>query len=372
MRIEILSLNNWRNYDHLQLAFDPNFNILAGANGEGKTNLLEAISYLANGRSFRTHNESELVRFGEDSLAAAAVINNRLGETRIKIRFVTASRSREMSVNNVYTPRSLYLRNLTTVLFTPEDLQLVKGAPHQRRRFIDEEIIKISPVYEHHLGRYQQVLRQRNSLLKNIRFNKETVAGLSGWDEQLALLGGAIIVRRRSIIHRLSLLARLAHRRLSGRLEILDLAYSTPLPVKEDASEEEVAGALLFALKKAKEEELRLGQTLVGPHRDDLTLKINGREARVFASQGQQRTLVLSLKLAELELIKGETGEFPVLLFDDVFSELDARRRQQLLLALNGKVQTFVSVAEPEKTGRVRGILFQIEGGKVKRLDAGI
>ncbi len=367
MRIDSLSLKNWRNYSRLQLGFDRNLNIIAGANGQGKTNLLEAISYLANGRSFRTRNEDELVRFGEINLSAAATVKNRRGEYKVSISFSAPSRSKEISVNGVAVARSVFLGNFNTVLFTPGDLLMVKGPPQLRRRFVDEEIIKLFPVYEQQLGMYHQVLRQRNFLLKNIRFNKDKWSELSGWDEQLARLGASIMVRRRATIHRLGLLARLAHRRLSGGTEELDLGYLSSLPVREDAGEEETGNAMLLALRKSKEEELRLGQTLVGPHRDDLALRINGKEARIFASQGQLRTLVLALKLAELELLRAETGEYPVLLFDDVFSELDGRRRQMLLLALEGKVQTFVSGTEPEKIGRYNGTcsFFTVEGGEV-------
>lgn len=370
MRIDSLALKNWRNYKGLQLWFDRNLNVLAGANGQGKTNLLEAISYLANAKSFRTRDESELVMFGENRLVATAGIRNRLGDNKLSISFNSEARSRETAVNGVSLARGSYLGNFITVLFTPEDLLLVKGGPQHRRRFIDDEIAKISPLYEHQLLKYNQVLRQRNHLLKTIRFLKERGSELTGWDEQLALLGSAVVVKRRTTVYRLGLLARLVHRRLSGGAEDLYLGYDTSLPAKEDAGGEEIAKAMLLALKQKREEELRLGQTLVGPHRDDLVLRINGKEARVFASQGQQRTLVLALKLAELEFIKGETGEFPVLLFDDVFSELDVRRRQMLLEVLDGKVQTFVSGTEPGKIGRFKGVLFRVEGGGVSFFDS--
>ncbi len=369
MRIEELSLRNYRNYQSLDLKPDGNLNIFVGANAQGKTNLLEALTFLAAGKSFRSsRNENEMTLWGEDFFTVAGKVKHRYGENRLKISYEIKTKKKNFSVNGGIQPKSIYAGKFTAVLFTPEDLDLVKGAPGQRRSFIDEEICKVSPPYEYRLARYQQIVRQRNHLLRMLRHKALTSDELSGWNEQLAPLAAAIILKRFSTVRRLGLLARLIHRRLTGMKESFELSYSSSLPVGEEAGEREIIDTVFESLENNKENEARLGQTLVGPHRDDLVLKLNGRDARLFASQGQQRTLVLALKMAELEFIKGEKGEFPVLLFDDVFSELDEVRRRLLVEAIDGRVQTFITATEIEKMGKLQacGKVFTVSAGEVK------
>lgn len=247
-------------------------------------------------------------------------------------------------------------------------MAIVKGSPSNRRKFIDDEICKVSPIYEDDMNRYQHVIRQRNFLLKTHRKKILGSEELASWNEQLAPLAAKIVSRRISVIHRLGLLSRLAQRRLTGRTESLEISYLSTFAAENSADLAELKESFLKKLSEKKEQEARLGQTLIGPHRDDFQIFLNGREARLFASQGQQRTLVLSLKMAELEFIKGETGEFPVLLFDDVFSELDEERRIALLDAIDGRVQTFITGTEADKMGKrkVAGQIFQVTHGEVK------
>ncbi|MDW7650874.1 MAG: DNA replication/repair protein RecF [Bacillota bacterium] len=367
MRIADLQLRNYRNYSSLNLELDPNLNLLIGANAQGKTNLLESITFLSTGKSFRTRNEGEMVLWDEKQCAVAGKIVSRPGTEKLKVVYDAQSKLKEYSANGVTMPRSAFTGKLICVLFTPEDLSLVKGAPHVRRKYFDEEISKISPLYEHETGRYQHIVRQRNTLLKIHRERILHSEELAGWNEQLADKAAKIIQRRMNAIHKISLLARLAQRNLTGRDESLEITYLTTDRIRQASTPEDIRQAILDELENKKKEEARLGQTLVGPHRDDMVFTINGMNARLYASQGQQRTLVLALKLAELEFIKGETGDFPVLLFDDVFSELDEKRRKLLVETIDGRVQTFITGTEAEKTGNLKhsGRTFTITRGEV-------
>jgi DNA replication and repair protein RecF len=371
LRIEAVGLRNFRNYKSLDLRFDRNINIFLGANAQGKTNLLEALTFLAAARSFRTRNESEMVLWGEPFCFTSGKVVHRYGESILKVTYNAEAKKKTFNINGKEVNKAAFLHKFTTVVFTPEDLDLVKGAPQQRRRFIDEEICKVSPVYENRLSRYQQVVRQRNYLLRMHRQKALDSDELAGWNEQLAQLAAAIMVERMSVVRRLGLLARLIHRRLTAREESLDIYYRTTLPVDEETAESDIITAVFEAMQQNRENEARHGQTLVGPHRDDLMMKLNGREARLFASQGQQRTLVLALKMAELEFIKGEKGEFPVLLFDDVFSELDQKRRELLLDTIDGRVQTFITGTEMGKIGNMKAAcsVFSVSGGEVKIIE---
>ncbi|MCR3923593.1 MAG: DNA replication and repair protein RecF [Firmicutes bacterium] len=227
-------------------------------------------------------------------------------------------------------------------------------------------------VYEHELHRYQQIVRQRNQLLK---FHREKILNspeLESWNEQLAKQGARVIEKRMFATHRIGLLARLAHRSLTGRDETLDVEYLSSIPKELDTQASETEMALLQGLKEKGKHEARVGQTLLGPHRDDILFSINKKNARLFASQGQQRTLVLALKLAELEFIKGESGEFPILLFDDVFSELDDKRRRLLVETIEGRVQTLITGTAAERLGvfKSAGKIFTVHGGEVKLFDS--
>jgi len=368
LRIETLFLHNFRNYSRLQLSFDNHLNLFIGANAQGKTNLLEAINFLATGKSHRTRNEEEVVLWGADGCSVAAKVGYLYGEGALKIAYLAAEKKKTYSVNGLTQKKSALSGKLTTVIFTPEDLAIVKGSPSNRRKFLDDEISKVSPVYEDDMNRYQHVLRQRNFLLKTHRKKILDSEELGSWNEQLAPLAAKIVSRRISVIHRLGLLSRLAQRRLTGRTESLDINYLSSFGAEISTDLPELKELFLKKLAEKKEQEARLGQTLIGPHRDDFQIFLNGREARLFASQGQQRSLVLSLKMAELEYIKGETGEFPVLLFDDVFSELDEQRRFALLEAIDGRVQTFITGTEADKMTRTKvpGKMFLVAHGEVK------
>lgn len=367
MRIEGLKLFRFRNYSRMELNLDMNLNLFVGENAQGKTNLLEAIAFLATGKSFRSRNDSDLVQWGETSCQVSATVDSRQGRQTLQITSDLALNKKTYSCGGVSADRKSYLGHLVPILFTPEDLSLVKGSPQGRRRFFDEEISKIYPLYEYELVRYQQIVRQRNFLLKRYREKSLDMQEMESWNEQLVSQAVKVLTKRLTAIHRIGLLARLTHRNLTGRDESLEISYcpSAELPVSGDTNQ--MGEALRQRIQEKKREEARVGQTLVGPHRDDIMFSINGKNARLYASQGQQRTLVLALKLAELEYVKGETGEYPVLLFDDVFSELDERRRRLLVETIDGRVQTFITGTEAEKLGTFRhaGKLLTVSRGEV-------
>lgn len=368
MRIDGLCLQNFRNYAKLQITLDPNVNIFVGANAQGKTNLLEAVAFLSSLRSFRTKSEEELVSWGEKKCCVTGDLSSKQTRERLCVTYNAGSRKKEFSSNGVSLTRSEYAGRLIPVIFTPEDLAIVKGPPQLRRKYLDEELVKIFPVYEYELTRYNHIVRQRNQLLKTYRERILGSVELESWNEHVALQGAKILHKRFSAIHRISLLARLTHRSLTGTKETLEVVYLPSVSVGETDGQAEMKEALLRSLKEKGREEARFGQTLAGPHRDDLSFNINGKNARLYASQGQQRTLILALKLAELEYIRGETGEFPLLLFDDVFSELDEKRRCFLLEAIDGRIQTFITGTEAEKIGTLKkaGRLFCVDGGEVR------
>ena len=365
MHIESLRLHNFRNYGRLELPLDERLNFFVGENAQGKTNLLEALFYAATGRSFRTRNDGELVRWGQDGFEIAVRVVHKRGAEQLHLLYRQNPKEKLYSSNGLQLSRSEYLGRFYPVLFTPEDLAIVKGSPQQRRKFFDEQISKIYPLYEAELKRFSRILRQRNRLLR--QGEGVGLPELESWDEQLAVLGARIMQRRLFALRRLSLLSRLTHRRLTGGEETLVLRYRAAIPLQQGAGEAELKEGILAALREQARQEARLGQTLVGPHRDDIEFLINGKSAHLFASQGQQRTLVLALKLAEIEYIRGESGEFPLLLLDDVFSELDARRRKLLVESIEGKVQTMVTATAAERFALFRrsGRLFAITRGEV-------
>lgn len=370
MWLRELYLANFRNYAALKLFFHPKINVLAGDNAQGKTNLLESLSFLASGRSFRTRSETEAVFWGKNACAVGGVVSCATGERRLKISMDLTTKIKKYSIDCVTKERQDYLGKLITVLFTPDDLQLVKGGPQGRRKYLDEEISKVSPRYEAELARYQHLLRQRNQFLRMHGRKRPSRAEMESWDEELAKAASVLLRKRVAVVQRLSLLARLALRRLTGGAENLEISYLSTVPFAETADEKKLSDAIIAGLATTFERELSFGITLLGPHRDDLLFTLNRRDARHYSSQGQKRTLVLALKLAELEFIKGETGEFPVLLFDDVFSELDETRRRLLLEAVDGRAQTFVTGTEAKRLrelGRY-GDVFRISGGEVQNI----
>ncbi|SHJ79471.1 DNA replication/repair protein RecF [Propionispora hippei] len=371
MRINHLTLHNFRNYADLSLAFSHNINIFLGNNAQGKTNILEAIYIGAMGRSYRTYSDQELIRW-KHSLGRIQLNFSRLDvQNDLAFRFSqgeTKKSNKEITYNGYTIKVKELIGALNVVLFAPEDLTLIKGQPVARRQFIDVEISQASPSYYSQLLTYNRIVTQRNHLLKKIRDNRLNAAMLEPWDEQLIKAAAGITVKRKEAIKKLAMLANLMHRRITASKENLSVAYfMAGMAENEQVADKDLPVWYREQLLKLRQQDIYRGSTGIGPHRDDLVFTVNeGIQLKSFGSQGQQRTAVLALKLAELEFIKSETGEYPVLLLDDVMSELDAERREQLLFFIKDKIQTFVTATDqnyfPEKK---MGHYYYVQNGKV-------
>lgn len=342
-----LRLRDFRNYARVDLAFDSGITAVIGANAQGKSNLLEGVYTAALGRSPRAAADVELVRFGQDrAYVRAEVRDPRSDALEVAVDRTTAEK--RLKVNGVVVRRGQLLGRLAAVLAGPVDGDVIRGAPGARRRVLDAALSQASPSYYFALTRYLRVVRQRNRLLG------EGAGGpaLEPWDRQLVALGAVLVERRRGFVRALAARAAARHARIAGGAEQLDVAYAcTADPQPDDA--QKTAGdecrALERALARSRAEELRRRTSLVGPHRDDLRITVNGIDLRTFGSRGQQHTAALSLRLGEAELLRDELGTWPVLLLDDVLAELDPARRSLLLREIAGpQVLLTHSAAVPE------------------------
>ncbi|MBO8141796.1 MAG: DNA replication/repair protein RecF [Firmicutes bacterium] len=381
MNIRRLLLRDFRNYAELLLEPAGGLNVLVGPNAQGKTNLLESVLVLAVGRSPRAAREDELIRWGRQAAYIAADISRENGTGRLETIIDRAAPRRVIWNGNPLRPGQA-LGIVNAVSFFPDDLHLVKGAPAARRRLLDVLLCQADAVYRRHLSRLVRVLRQRNGQLKALRGQGGGPALLDPWDEQLLAEGVPIMVRRARAVRRLGEHAARLHARISAGREHLQLAYrpfferyspdgppAQALGEGTSALEDPGAVAERFRaeLRMRRHEEIARGVSLIGPHRDDVAFLIGGADARTFASQGQQRTAVLACKLAELAYLQEETGEGPLLLLDDVLSELDEERRTQLLeVAREEQVQAFLT------TTRVQPLPGSLaESARIFRVQAG-
>ncbi|WP_334072710.1 MULTISPECIES: DNA replication/repair protein RecF [Paenibacillus] len=368
MFVKSISLANYRNYEALSLGSFGSVNLMIGRNAQGKTNLLEALLVLALTKSHRTAKDKELISFGSAQATVWAEVERKYGTVGLELRF--SQQGKRAKLNGLEQRKlSDFIGALNAVMFAPEDLEIVKGTPGVRRRFLDMEIGQVQPSYLFHLQQYQKVLVQRNNLLKQAwGAGPEVTTMLEIWNEQLAEHGVKIIKKRKQFIRKLQKWAQQIHEGITGGGENLKLSY---LPSFGEAEEEDEAVLLeqfMIKLSQTKDQEIRRGMTLAGPHRDDLAFHINGNEAQSFGSQGQQRTTALSLKLAEIELIHEEIGEYPILLLDDVLSELDPYRQTQLIETFQSKVQTFITATGIESLNASRlqdASIFHVQEGQV-------
>lgn len=369
MYLEKIRLKNIRNLKDIFLQLDTGTNIFVGGNGQGKTNLMEALYFLGTLTSHRTNISREIIHWDEDS----AFIQVKLikEDTDLKLSLKLTGSGKQARVNDTLLEKVTELvGKFNVVLFSPDDLQLVKGSPAGRRKFLDTEVSQVSSLYRHLLHKYKRIVKQRNNLLKEIRRKQANTDEnmLAVWNEQLVETGSKIIKKRLEVIDKLKILARLAQRRITGGDENLSIDYKQSFS-REFHSEGEINVIFEENLVNNKDREIERGYTLFGPHRDDLILKINDIDIRKFGSQGQQRTVALALKLAELEFMKSEVGEYPVLLLDDVFSELDSFRRSALMEVIVDNIQTFITTTGKQIDGLKdeSGSFFSVEGGKISR-----
>ncbi|GKT04328.1 DNA replication/repair protein RecF [Furfurilactobacillus sp. WILCCON 0119] len=343
MYLESLHLKNFRNYDELDVNFNQGVNVLLGENAQGKTNLLEAIYVLALTRSHRTANDRDLINWQANEALVSGRIHKATTTTPLELTF--SKKGKKAKVNHLEQARlSAYVGNLNVILFAPEDLELVKGSPSVRRHFIDQEFGQMSPKYLYNAGQYRMVLRQRNNYLRQLqRKQAKDLVYLGVLSDQLAAFGAELVAARLDFLDQLADWAKAVHEVISQEREQLAFDYVSQIKATRDASVDELYHVYQEQYEKQQRKEIEQGTTLLGPHRDDLQFLVNGKNVQTFGSQGQQRTTALSVKLAEIDLMKAITGEYPVLLLDDVLSELDDARQTHLLRSIQDKVQTFLT-----------------------------
>ena len=344
MIIDRLQLEHYRNYKQLDLSLTKRTNVIVGNNAQGKTNVLEAIAMLAFAKSHRTNRDRDLVRWDDPFSRIHGTITRQ--ERKVELELRIQERGKKVLVNGIERRKvSEFIGIFNVVLFAPEHLDIVKRGPNERRKFLDMELGQINPTYLHHLMQYTKILAQRNKLLKTMNTQGALVM-LSVWDEQLAEHGAEIIKRRFEFVSKLQQFAEKIHCQIAQNESLtLDYMCSLGASANEREDTDRLTELLLAKLAEAHVLDIARGTTTVGPHRDDLGIAINDRPAAVFASQGQQRTAALSIKLAEIDLIVAYTDQHPVLLLDDVLSELDERRQIHLIEAMDNRVQTIITTA---------------------------
>ncbi|HAJ69721.1 MAG: DNA replication/repair protein RecF [Alkalibacterium gilvum] len=343
MLLKEISLKGYRNYESAAVNFSENINVFLGENAQGKTNMMESIYVLAMARSHRTANDKELIGWEQDFAKVTGKVET--GKTSYPLEIVLSKKGKKARLNHLEQKKlSAYIGHLNVILFAPEDLALVKGSPSVRRKFLDMEMGQMSAIYLYHLVEYQKILKQRNAYLKQNRKNiKIDKTYLSILNEQLAAEGAEVLAERFSFVKRLEKWAQPIHSDISQQKEELELEYASTVTLQSEKDKDLMMQDLLKQYEKNERRELERGTTLTGPHRDDVRFYVNGKNVQTYGSQGQQRTSALSVKLAEIELMKEMTGEYPVLLLDDVLSELDDDRQTHLLKSIQDKVQTFLT-----------------------------
>ena len=361
MRIKKLFLQNFRNYEREEFDFSDGLNVLFGKNGQGKTNCAEAVFYLCTGASLRIRHDKQLIRIGAESANIVAEAENRYGKVTISADIY--ENKREIKINGAKISKNADLMgHLSSVFFSPGELRLIQDGPDERRRFMNISISQTSPAYYTALLRYNKILDQRNTLLKD-RDITMVLDTLPIWDEQLCKYAAVIVKKRREFLEELSPLASDLHAYLTDGAETLALKPDK----KYEGDEEEIQKTLLRRLSNNYEKDLRLGFTTVGPHRDDVDFFISGIDAKAYASQGQTRTAALAVKLAEVETFKQLSGEYPVLILDDVMSELDLPRRKKLVNRISG-LQTVLTCTHAERVlYGAEANKIRIENGKIKK-----
>ena len=332
MIIKSLELANFRNYEELNISFDKGTNILYGDNAQGKTNILEAIYVSATTKSHKGSKDKEIINFNKEEAHIRTYLEKENVETRVDMH-LRKNKSKGIAIDGQKIKKAADLMGLLNVVFfSPEDLSIIKDGPAERRRFADMELCQLDSFYLYNLNHYNKIIGQRNKLLKDMYFQPELKETLNIWDSQLVSFGSKIIERREQFVKQLGDIIFDIHKKLSGGKEELVIAYEPDVSIEDFEKQ----------MKYNQDKDIRLKQTTTGPHRDDFSFVVNGVDIRKYGSQGQQRTAALSLKLSEIELVKKISKDTPVLLLDDVLSELDSNRQNYLLNSI-GNIQTIIS-----------------------------
>lgn len=365
MKINSISLTHFRNFDSFHLNFDQDINIFIGKNAQGKTNLIESFYVLSLCRSFRTHITKQMIQFDQPFAKIQGTIQS--NHHHLDLEVILNDQNKRAKVNgNDIMKTSEFVGYLNVVVFTPDDLSLVKGGPGQRRRFIDLELSKVSPIYLFNLSKYNRLLKERNKFLKLMKErNTKSDPYLEVLNEQLAALQVDIIKKRLNFINQLTALSEVVYQKIANNHEHIRFKYKSFIALDFDTLYE----AILKRYERNIERDIRYTMTQDGIHKDDMKIFINDHDAFDYASQGQQRTIVLAIKIALLELIRNEIGEYPVLLLDDVLSELDDSRKGMLLNLLDQKIQTFITTTSLDDIDQKilkNASVFVIEEGKLK------
>lgn len=373
MKIYKLNVVNFRNYRQCTLEFPAMINVIYGQNAQGKTNLLEAMFYGSFGLSHRTNSEDELLHWNSSGMAVGIDYENITGNHSVRIKkYIELNKSKkDIFLDGVKIRPKEHYGSLNTVMFSPEDLQLIKGEPALRRRFFDMQISQTDSIYYDLLLKYNRVLQQRNKLLKDLRENGGKSTILDVWDQEFCNLAAKITQKRINALKKLESIASSIYASLTKNNEQITVSYEMKgnnSSLLYPKSCEECDSKLYYSLLKEREKvDILRGNTGIGPHRDDLQILLNGMSIKSFGSQGQQRTGALALKLSQLEYVYQEIGEFPILLLDDVMSELDNQRRAQLLLFIDGRVQTFITVNDKELIPELaNNAYFKISSGAIE------
>lgn len=343
MYLSELSLKKFRNYININISLKNGINILIGKNAQGKTNFLESIYVLSLTHSHRTNNDRDLINWDNNEAYIGGKLVKKTGI--IPIELIIGKKGKKGKVNHLeQTKLSTYVGNINVVLFAPEDLKIVKGSPSIRRQFMNQEFGQISPKYLYNLSQYKSILKQKNNYLKKIKYNKSSdLLYLDVLNDQLSAYGAEIVKARKKFLKKLEKWSQDLYGKISQNAEKLTFDYNNQVSEKTDDSIDIFYEKYKKKFKEYQKKEIDQGTTLIGPHRDDLLFKLNNKNVQSFGSQGQQRSVALAVKLSEIDLMKEVTGEYPILLLDDVLSELDDFRQTHLLKAIQSKVQTFLT-----------------------------
>lgn len=371
MYLKEITLRNFRNYFKESFKPHKNINLITGENAQGKTNLLEAIYIGTSATSFLTGRIAETINWKSDN-AELTYIFSTAGETFTVILRFNAGGKKSININGTKINKGEPLPYPSAVVFTPEDLDIIKGSPARRRKYIDFELGLLDFSYRYYYRQYQRALFERNNLLKEFKTGAQNRDILAVWNEQLIKTGSHLLYKRLVLLQKLVPLVKELFYQLTGGKEKLEVRYLSSVKLNQNMDYNQIAAVFSRELSVVEKEEIMRGQSVKGPHRDEMVFYVNGIEGRQYGSRGQQRTIVLALKLSLLELWKSENGEYPILLMDDVLQELDTGRQQSLLSRVYGQVQTFLTTSMErtiEQHANIYDNIIKVSGGKLEKVD---
>ncbi len=379
MNVKKIRLINFRNLLDLSISFDPSLNIFIGNNAQGKTNIIESIYILMRGNSYRTTDDGNLINWNQQKSYILGEVQKKEENFRINILLQKIEKNKNpynkskkiIKVNKKNFKRTELFKKFNPVIFTPEDLQIIKSSPSIRRKYLDEVIINVNPIYDQYLKQYNRVLFQRNTLLKNEKNNNTIKSQLSIWDKKITELGSVIILNRLKILQNINQKGKVFQQMMTENKETIKLKYNSNVLSNYTDNKDEICEIIKSKLKNSQEKDFQLKITTIGPHRDDFFVMNNEINLGIYGSQGQQRTAVLALKLSELELLKEKENEYPPLLLDDVMSELDIERKNFLIeLIRERSVQTFITSINLDNLTNIKTIngvkIFKIQRGEIE------